>query len=273
MVISLNPIRSLRLVCLLLFLLVPFFQVGADEIRFKDGDILKKGIVIDEDDVSITIRFPKESIESVERSSDRTPSPSRDEGFQDQDGGYIIPESPGEIDTASPFPERGLEEDEVSQKSFTDLKKRVGELERKLESFSKEKGPSGQVLAEKGTLVYPLVERELGSIEGFIFWKEEPLVNSDVMVVMTKYLGSYLDAHKKMFMEEEDDMKSKRIALSTRTDNRGKYFFEKVPPGEYILYWKPDKETGWVRRFREGADFSVLPGELTVQNIPGDKNK
>lgn len=236
MVIPLNPMRSIRLLCLLLSLLLPISSVGADEIRFRNGDILQQGTVVDEDDVSVTIRFPKESIESIKKSKDGAPVPSRDE---------------------------------VSQQSFTDLEERVGELERKMGSFSGEERPSGQVSPDKGTVENPLIERELGSIEGIIIWKGEPLVNGEVMVVMTKYEGSHFDAHKKMFMKEEENSRGKRIALSANTDVRGKYFFEKAPPGEYVLYWKPDEKTGWVRRFRDGADFSVQPGELTVQNIPG----
>lgn len=258
-----------------MFGVFPLFlpQASADGIRFKDGDRVKRGTVVGEDEVSITIRFPRESIESIEKSSDLSPEPSREQLFRNRDEGAVVRESPRGEDSRSLSPEKGVGDGDVSRRSFVDLEKRVGELERKPESFSGEEGPSGKMEPERGRVENPMLERELGSIEGIIFWKGEPLVNGDVMVVMTEYAGSHYDAHRILFMGEEEDSKGKRIALSARTDDRGKYFFKKAPPGEYILYWKPDEKTGWVRRIREQADFSVLPGELAVQNIPEGKKK
>ena len=68
--------------------------------------------------------------------------------------------------------------------------------------------------------------------------------------------------------EKESYETDQGISLNTQTDDKGRYAFEKVPPGTYRLYWWPDFKTGWVHRLREKPDFEVLSGKLTILNIP-----
>lgn len=59
--------------------------------------------------------------------------------------------------------------------------------------------------------------------------------------------------------------------FETETDAAGRYRFERVPSGEYLLYWMPDPETGWIRRLRDKPDLEVTAGGVTVMNIPAEK--
>ena len=66
-------------------------------------------------------------------------------------------------------------------------------------------------------------------------------------------------------------VKAKDDRFETGTDDAGRYRFERVPPGDYLLYWMPGGETGWLRRLREKPDLEVVPGRVTVLNIPADR--
>lgn len=53
------------------------------------------------------------------------------------------------------------------------------------------------------------------------------------------------------------------ITFETNTDKDGTYHIMNVPPGLYKLYWKPDGETSWVRRFKMEPDVIVEAGKAT----------
>ncbi len=48
-----------------------------------------------------------------------------------------------------------------------------------------------------------------------------------------------------------------------RTDKRGVFHFEKLPPGSYKIYVQVKPEDVWIRRFRDKPDFVVKAGERT----------
>lgn len=213
----------------------------ADEIRFKDAGAMQAGTVLEEDDRAVTIRFPRESITSIVRKQGNHSGPEKP-GFA------ASPESPGNS--------RNLEE-------------RVKELERKLDLLDDSVKHSGNAISKKELLSEQLVEAETGGVEGVIRWKGKPLAHSDVMVVMMRYTGISLASLRKMRTGSGDT--DQEFTFRTTTDAFGRYRFGKVPPGEYLLYWRPDAETGWVRRMNDKSDFEVLPGKMTVLNIPAER--
>lgn len=150
-----------------------------------------------------------------------------------------------------------------------DLEERVKELERKVDLLYDAVKHSGQATSKKESLGEQLVQGEMGGVEGAIRWKGKPLVHGDVMVVLTRYTGISL-ASLKMTHSGSGD-KDRGIYFEATTDALGRYRFEKVPPGEYLFYWKPDAETGWVRRMNDRADVEVLPGKTMVLNIPAER--
>jgi len=149
------------------------------------------------------------------------------------------------------------------------LEERVKELERKMELLEDAVKHSGQAISKKESLGEQLVEGERGGVEGDIRWKGNPLAHSDVMAVLMRYTGSSPASLKKV--HSGSGGKNRGIYFETKTDALGRYRFEKVPPGEYLFYWKPDAETGWVRRMNDKSDVEVLPGKMAVLNIPAER--
>jgi len=194
----------------------------ADEIRFRSSDAVQAGTVLEDDGGTVTVRFPRESIESIRR----TPR-----------------ESGGEAQRA-PVP--GLEE-------------RVRELEKKVGSPPAPVPPPGR--------------EEAGGAEGVIRWKERPLSRGRVMIVLAKSAGLPPEAREKARAGIAGaPVKAINDRFETETDDAGHYRFERVPPGDYLIYWMPNPETGWIRRLRDKPDLEVVAGGVAVLNIPAEKN-
>ncbi len=221
----------------------------AEEIIFKDEKGVQTGIVIEEDEKTVTIRFPRKSIKSIVR--------GREEVTTFEKNRYLKSVSP--IDTQF-------------QGRLEQLQKRIERVEKSLENDKKAGGSTILDTSLNKAFHEQLLKEEMGQVEGIILWKKKPLVNRSVKTVLEKYTGFSVASLRKMFsgdMEKSSD----QIIFETKTDSRGRYIFEKVPPGLYSLYWIPDNETGWVHRIREKPDFEVIAGKLTIQNIPGGKKK
>jgi hypothetical protein len=157
----------------------------------------------------------------------------------------------------------------IAPERHRDLEERVKELERKMDLLEDAVKHSGTAISKKESLSEQLVEGEMGGVEGVIRWKGKPLAHSDVMVVLMRYTGISLASLKKAHSGSGD--KDRGFFFETTTDALGRYRFEKVPPGEYLFYWKPDAETGWVRRMNDKSDVEVLPGKMMVLNIPAER--
>jgi len=194
---------------------------GADEIRFRSGDGVQVGTVLEENGSGVTIRFPREAIES------------------------ITPE-------AGARPERP-----AGERADPGLETRVRELERKIEALS---SPDVPDFRGKG-----------GDVEGTIRWKNAPLSHARVVVVPRNAAGRPMSAGGGGGMGETGRAPVPEGSYETRTDAEGRYRLERVPPGEYLLYWMPDETAGWVRRLRDRADLVVAPGRTTVLNIPEEQ--
>ena len=157
----------------------------------------------------------------------------------------------------------------IASERHRDLEERVKELERKMDLLEDAVKHSGTAISKKESLTEQLVEGEMGGVEGVIRWKGKPLVHSDVMVVLMRYTGISLASLKKAHSGSGD--KDRGIIFETTTNSLGRYRFEKVPPGEYLFYWKPDAETGWVRRMNDKSDVEVLPAKMMVLSIPAER--
>lgn len=195
--------------------------VRADEIRFRTGAGVQTGTVLEESGGTVTIRFPREAIESI----------ARDAG------------------TRGDAPGRG---------QAPGLEERVRELEKKMESLP---APAS----------IPPVREDRGGAEGVIRWRDRPLSHARVMIVPVKYAGRSPVPGEKAQSAVAGAEDGAEASYETRTDAGGRYRFERIPPGEYLLYWMPDAETGWVRRLRDHADLEVVRGGVTVLNIPAKR--
>jgi len=238
-----NLMRDLYLTVLMGGLLLS--PCYADEIIFKDEGV-QTGTVLEEDERSVIIRFPKESVQSIIRSQEKISSTEKTQ--------YLEPATPAEL---------------RFQEQLEQFQERIERLEKGLEN-GKKAGSLPVTDISKKVSHKQLLQEEMGRVEGIILWKKKPLVNGSVMIVLERYTGFSLASLKKMFSGDKGKS-SDQITLETKTDSQGRYVFEKVPPGEFRLYWMPDAETGWIRRMREKPDFEVMTGELTIQNIPREK--
>jgi hypothetical protein len=198
------------------------FTARADEIRFRSRDGAQSGTVLEENGRTVTVRFPREAIESIRRSTGEPEGEAKRE------------------------PAHGLEE-------------RVRDLERKV-----------GVLPASGT---PAPGREAeGRVEGVIRWKDRPLSRGRVMIVLAKVAGLPPESREKAKAGVAGAPGGgKGDKFETETDAAGRYRFERVPPGEYLFYWMPSPETGWIRRLRDKPDLEVTAGGVAVLNIPADK--
>jgi DNA-binding transcriptional MerR regulator len=235
---------------------LPSYTFG-DEIQFKDKGV-HVGTVLEEDEQSVTVRFPREAIRSIVKTSPGTP-PARKSDQQ-------ILEKLEQLQQRI----EGLEKKQAEPKQTGVSPKIIPRSEGKQESGGTG-GTSSPGLSKKATVHERLLQEELGSVRGVIFWRGKPLVNGKVRIELEQYTGVSLASVKKMLSGKEQGSPEtdQGISLTTQTDSKGRYAFGKVPPGSYRLYWSPDLQTDWYHRLREKPDFEVLSGRETVQNIPG----
>ncbi len=189
--------------------------------------------------------------------------------FRSRDGaqtGTVLEEN-GETVTVC-FPREAIEsirrtsgkpEEEAKREPAPGLEERVRDLERKVGALP----ASG----------FPAPGREeAGGVEGVIRWKDRPLSRGRVMIVPAKVAGLPPESREKAKAGVAGAPGGgKDDKLETVTDAAGRYRFEREPPGEYLFYWMPNPETGWIRRLRDKPDLEVVAGGVAVLNIPAEK--
>lgn len=220
----------------------------ADEIIFKEKGV-QTGMILEEDEQTVTIRFSRESIQSMVKSQGEVSSAEKTQDLK--------PASLTELQL---------------QKKFDGLQERIERLEKNLVEDKKTGVLPTHGSSKDVAPIEQLLQEEMGRVEGIILWKKNPLVNGSVKIILKRYTGFSLASLKNMF-SGDNEKSSDQVIFETKTDSQGQYVFEKVPPGQYRLHWMPNTETGWVHRLREKPDFEVIAGKQTIQNIPGEKKK
>ena len=246
--ISQNPIRRSALaLCILLLLMIPGLHAFADTIVFQDSQAQQNGTVISEDSAGVTIRFSKTAIKSIRKTPENRPVPNGDKVILEEKDGFHILKIPDHLlQTGS----AAAGQNSASQ---------APEASLKAPPASKELAPR---IEDK------LIEEEMSPVQGTILWQGRPLRGS-VKIVMTQYTGFSFAALLKAFSSRSTAQSNKNeIVLTTTTDDQGRYFFAKVPPGFYRLYWQPEGETDWIHRLRDKPDLEVMAGRMNTQNIP-----
>lgn len=241
------------------------FPCFADEILFQKQKGSQTGVVVGEDNQSVTIRFPKEAIKSINRSGDEHSAPFSGKVIWEEGKDYLILK----------IPRRSIRV--VPQKTRAEIPSMKPESEK---TARPEEAPEKIGKAETGPVSgFPantdvhqeLLNEEMGSVEGVIMWQGKPLKNRKVKIVLERYTGFSLAALRQWFAADKKKSPQDEIVLETQTDSRGRYVFQKAPPGYYRLYWMPDTKTGWIRRLREKPDIEVVSGNRTVENVPEKK--
>ncbi len=250
------------------------FPCAADEILFQNQKGPQTGVVVGEDNQSVTIRFPKSAIKSVSRTVDDSSTTLSGKVIWEEGKDYLILKIPRwsirivpqKTQTPAPSMKQELATPVFSQKGEKAVRsegppERIGKAGTENLSGSPTKMNAHQAL----------LKEEMGSVEGVIMWQEKPLRNRKVKIVLERYTGFSLAALEKWFAADKEKSPQDGIVLETQTDSKGYYVFHEAPPGYYRLYWMPDQSTGWIRRLREKPDIEVTTGNLTVENVPEKK--
>jgi len=87
-----------------------------------------------------------------------------------------------------------------------------------------------------------------GTVTGRMFYKGKPLPGCQVKITMLEKWGILGKPKEGLWFE-------------TITDENGRYLFEKVNPGGYKIYWKPPRESSWIRSIKMEPDMFVEAGE------------
>lgn len=250
------------------------FQCFADEILFQKQKVSQTGVVVGEDDQSVTIRFPKGAIKSINRSGDKHKKLAPDKVIWEEGKDYLILK----------IPRRSIQV--VPQKTRAEIppmkpESASTEFPQKSQKAARPEGTSEKIgKAETGSISGPpvkmeahqeLLKEEMGSVEGVIMWQGKPLKNHKVKIVLERYTGFSVAALKQWYAVDKKKSIQDEIVLETLTDSRGRYVFHEAPPGYYRLYWMPDTNTGWIHRLREKPDIEVVSGNRTVENVPEKK--
>jgi hypothetical protein len=262
----------------------------ADEITFKDENIAKLGTVLKMDTESVTIRFPRESIQTVIMGRKGVSSSQKADEITFEDENIAKLGTVLKIDTENVtirFPRESIESIVTSQEGLSSPQEKEGLMAvplaapqpqegiKKHEQNVKEEkkvGGSGTPDSSKISSAHEqLLQEEMGRVQGVILWQGKPLSNGQAKIVLEKYTGFSMASLKRMFEKEEGKPLQEGITLVAKTDSQGRYAFSKVPPGYYRLYWLPQGGSDWYRRFRDRPDFEVISGQLTIQDIPEKK--
>jgi len=223
---------------------------SADDILFQDQKGPQVGVILQEDEKTVTIRFPRESLRSLNR--DRV-SPS--------------------VSTAD-VPNTRTEHLHATDLSANvkDLQERMDRLEGQFRMLEGRQTSSFTESSLKETVTERIISEEMGRVEGVIRWLGSPMVHGKVRIVLMKYTGFSPGSLKKIFPPDPETSAGQyEMTLITQTDSQGRYAFDRVPPGQYMLYWQPNENTGWVRRLREEPDIEVIAGKLARLDIPEKK--
>jgi hypothetical protein len=265
-----------RIGLVLAIILIGLFSLPcfADEILFQNQKGAQTGVVVGEDDRSVTIRFPKEAIKSVTKSKEEPSTPLSGNVIWEEGKDYLILKIPRGSIRVVTQKTRALAPS-MKQESVTTGLSQKNEKEVRPEETPEKIGKAGDehrsAPPANMNAHQELLKEEMGSVEGVIMWQKKPLKNRKVKIVLERYTGFSLAALEEWFAADTKKSSQDGIVLETQTDSKGHYVFHEVPPGYYRLYWIPDTDTGWVRRLREKPDIEVKTGNLTVGNVPEKK--
>jgi hypothetical protein len=266
--------RRTGFVCVIILSLLFSSPCLADEILFQNQKVSQTGVVIGEDDQSVTIRFPKEAIKSIKKSGDEHAAPFSGKVIWEEGKDYLILKIPRRSIRVVPQKTRAeipsVKQEPVST-DFSQKSEKATRPEEASEKIGKTGTGSVSGIPANMDAHRELLKEEMGSVEGVIMWQGKPLKNRKVKIVLERYTGFSVAALKKWFAAGEKKSLQDEIVLKTQTDSRGHYVFHEAPPGYYRLYWMPDKETGWIRRLREKPDIEIVSGNRTVENVPEKK--
>lgn len=258
----------------LLSLLWLAYPCSADEIVFQDLKVSQHGTIVNEDEQTVTIRFPRESIKSITKSQERMSAASPAKIIWEDRGDYVvlkIPRQAIQIESSETQATTSPSKPVVAAGSEPSVKDRAAPLEKRPGDAEPAKVSQVTESSKTETTHEKMLQEELGGVQGTIVWQGKLLDKGRVRIDLERYTGFSIAAVKRMLGIGKDNSPEQTVSFETQTDAQGYYTFSQVPPGYYRLYWMPDPQTGWIHRLRENPDFEVIPGKVIAQNIPEKK--
>lgn len=222
----------------------------ADTIVLKGHEKPIQGQIVDEQDEVFVLEVRKDQIEKVERSAPfvkRSTVASPRVLLEERDGYLIIQIPQEQVErrslAASPAPSSSPGADRVPPQAAI--------------------APAAVMSAPAPPL--SRTDQRLGSIAGRVLWDGKPLAHCKVKTVMVSS-PQPLAMVNKLLGHTEADADEHGYVAEAATDALGRYRIERVPPGEYDLYWQPSEQASseWIRRLHEKPDLVVLAGEATT---------
>lgn len=246
----------------------------ADEILFQDQKAPQIGTVVKEDEQSVTIRFPRDSIKSIKKSREGTVPASPAKVIWEDRGDYFvlkIPRQAMQIESSQTPASASSSKPGLAASGAAPAQDKPVPSEKTLNAAAPAKVSQDYESSKNDTTHEKMLQEEMGGVHGIIVWQGRPMDNGKVRIELESYTGFSIAAVKRMLGIEKEEATARQVSFETQTDSQGRYSFSQVPPGYYRLYWLPDPQTGWIHRLREKPDFEVIPRNVTVQNIPGKK--
>ena len=257
------PARTATVLCVTFLFSLPCL---ADEIEFQNAKGPQIGVVIKEDTGSVTIRFQRQAIKSITHRESVNSSDPGDKVVWQASKDYLIlkiprdsirvvpqqAEAPAPVGNQGAAPSLGLGDNTGAGRTVPPEP-----------AVATVAVPSSTATRNMRTQ-----QAEMGSAQGVIMWQKMPLPNARVKIVLQRYTGFSMAALKRWHASNGALQREEPIALETRTDAKGHYFFPKAPPGFYRLYWMPEPGAGWIRRLRETPDLEIISGNPTIENVP-----
>ena len=223
----------------------------------KENKVVCKIVKITKEPGSIKLRIPKQKVSAIQitfpgSDQDKT-SKARKEGGEKE----YSPVDP-EIMKAQIMEALMLEFEKKNKQEKIALEKKLkNELRRELERKQEREDMAVEEIKEDLRLEFEekkQLEEEAYEVENFgvvrgrMLYKGKPLPGCQVKIVMLEKWGLLKSVKE-------------GVRFETVTADNGHYRFEKVPPGEYKLYWKPPAESSWIRKIQMEPDMYVEAGE------------
>lgn len=261
-------------ILILLSLLWLAYPCSADEIMFQDQKTPQHGTIVNEDEQTVTIRFPRESIKSITKGQERMSAASPAKVIWEVRGDYVvlkIPRQAIEIESFETQAATSPNKPVVAAGSEPSVQDRAAPPEKRPGDAEPVKVSQVIESSKTETTHEKMLQEEMGGVQGTIIWQGKPLDNGRVRIDLERYTGFSIAAVKRMLGVGKDNSTEQPVSFETQTDAQGHYSFLQVPPGSYRLHWMPDPQTGWVHRLRENPDFEVMSGKVISQDIPEKK--
>ncbi|GAX62435.1 protocatechuate 3,4-dioxygenase beta subunit [Candidatus Scalindua japonica] len=190
---------------------------------------------------SVTIQIPREKVVAIQ-----IEFPGSEQDSESDWGDILSTREKGREHV--PVDAERLKE-KIKEELMSELKKKHNRKDAEIEE--KIKDELTVEFERKQQIKEDMFEAEnYGKVSGRMLNKGKPLPGCQVKITLLEKWGLFGKPREGKWFE-------------AITDEKGHYFFEKVPPGGYKLYWKPPGESSWIRSIKMEPDFFVEIGETS----------